>query len=158
MQCMGKGSTPSLSNHPNNPGKKHNVSDKMLHKFPTRKAHSVPGVCSSYLNMVPENYTLVSNRRELPVPWTPGTTYELFPSDPISGKSCTCACQEQGLHIEVTEQFFSRFYDERVREFFVNSSVLAAEVYVSAQPSGTKQRAGKTRGTHQISSTAFSQS
>lgn len=121
-------------NHANNLGKKHNVLDKMLHTFPTRKTHSLPGVCSTYLNMVPGNCTLVRNRRELPVPWTL-ETYELFPSNPISAKRCTCTCQKQSLPVKTTEQhsrFFPRFYDERVREFFVNSSVLVTEIYVSA--------------------------
>lgn len=66
MCAKGKESTPSLSNHPNNPRKNHNVLDKMLHTFPNRKAHSVSGVWSTHLNTVPGNCTLVSNRRELP--------------------------------------------------------------------------------------------
>lgn len=34
-------------NSANNLEKKHNVLDKMLHTFPTRKTHSFPGVCST---------------------------------------------------------------------------------------------------------------
>lgn len=83
----------------------------MLYTFPARKASFVPGVCSTYLNMVPGNCTLMSNRGELPVPWTPETNYELFPSDPISVKRCTCACEEQSFHVEIIEQH-SRFFSK----------------------------------------------
>lgn len=99
------------------------------------------------LNKMPGSYTLVSNRKKLPVPWTPGTSYELFASNPISGGRHACACHEQSLHVEITVQrgVFSRLYEERVR-FFVSSSVLVTDIYVPVQPSQTKPSAGKMGG------------
>lgn len=90
---------------------------KCLMHSPSRKANSAPGVCSSYLNKMPGSYNLVSNRKKLPVPRTPGTTYELFSTNPISERRHTCVCQEQSLHVDITVQYgvFSRLYGERVR-------------------------------------------
>lgn len=121
---------PSLSNLPVNLGKKPQCfRDEMLHTFPARKAHSAPGVCSPYLKMVPENCTLVNNRKELPVSRTPETTYEPFPSDPISGKRCICACQEQSLHVEITEQHSRGFFQDFImREW--GSFLLTAQFWL----------------------------
>jgi len=140
---------PSLSDCQNNSGKNHNVLDKMPHTIPKQKGKLCPSVCSSYLNKIPGSYTLVSNRRKLLVPWTPGTVYERVPSNPIPGRRHACACQEQNLHVEITVQHhvFFKTLLKKSEGFFVNSSVLVTDVYVPVQPSKTMHSAGRTGGT-----------
>lgn len=159
MHPMGELTTPFLSSCQNNLGENTMFWTIQLVPSPSRTANSVPSICNSYLSKMPESYALVSNRKKWPIPWTTGTSYELFPSSPISGRTQTCACQEQSLHMEMAVQhgiFFKTSWRKTKLGggvcLFVNSSALVIDVYVPIQPSETNHSAARTGGRDTTSS------